>query len=218
MSDRLHKIRNYYSERVHPRLQGFQILSWSSREAQYGRFQILLETLQQCFPPDYCPVLLDLGCGLAELAQFLLERGCQVDYRGCDITEKVLVEARRRTPGLKLECCDVFQAQSPYPAESFDVVFCSGIFNLELGNNDAFALHALLRMVQLSRHLAVANFLHRRTRRQFQACHYFDPDALLAGLNQAGIPATVREDYLENDFTIICQKPAAETTEVPGQS
>ncbi|NLF94206.1 MAG: class I SAM-dependent methyltransferase [Oligosphaeraceae bacterium] len=218
MSDRLHQIRGYYSERVHPRLQGYQILSWSSREAQYGRFRVLLEILQQCFPPDYCPVLLDLGCGLAELAKFLLEHGCMVDYRGCDITEKILAEARRRTPGLQLECCDVFQAQPPYPAASFEVVYCSGIFNLELGNNDAFALRGLIRMVQLSRRLAVANFLHRRTRRKFRACHYFDPDALLAGLHQAGIPATVREDYMENDFTIVCHKPAAGNPEPPGRS
>jgi len=206
MPGRLRQIQNYYSERVHPRLKGFQILSWSSQEAQDGRFQILLEVLKEKLPADSCPSLLDVGCGLAELSHFLLAQDFPVDYLGIDITEKILTEAHRRAPAVRLECQDIFQAQSPYPAASFEVVYCSGIFNLELGNNDEFAASGLIRLAQLSSRLAVVNFLHQRTRRQFRECHYFEPEKLLSRLRQAGITATVREDYMENDFTIICEK------------
>ncbi len=206
MSGRLQKIRRYYSNRVHPCLQGFQILSWSSREAQYDRFQVLPDILQQHFPLDFRLSLLDVGCGLAELAQFLLKSRREIDYRGCDITENILREARRRSPELHLDCCDIFQEQSPYPPESFEVVYSSGIFNLELGNNDAFALQGMIRMTQLARKLAVANFLHQRTKRKFSECHYFSPEELLDGLRQAGLQAVLHENYLENDFTIVCKK------------
>ncbi len=206
MPGHLRQIQNYYSDRVHPRLKGFQILSWSSWEAQHGRFQVLLEVLKERLSMDSCPSLLDVGCGLAELSHYLPAQGFPVDYLGVDVTEKILSEARRRSPATRLECQDIFQAQSPYPVAAFEVVYCSGIFNLELGNNDEFARRGLVRLAELSSRVTVANFLHQRTRRKFRECHYFDPDWLLSGLCQAGITATLREDYMENDFSIICEK------------
>ena len=60
------RIRRYYAARVYPDREGYEILSWSSREAQTQRFQVLLDILRENYADGSCPTLLDVGCGLAE--------------------------------------------------------------------------------------------------------------------------------------------------------
>jgi SAM-dependent methyltransferase len=203
---RKRRIRQYYAPRVYPDREGYVILSWSTREAQEQRFQVLLDVLRENFAEGTCPTLLDVGCGLAELAVFLKNAGCPVCYTGVDLTAKVLQEGQRRHPGLDLHVLDVFAEPCPFPEQSFDVVFASGIFNMELGNNDAFAVSGMLRLAALAKHLAVANFLHIRNEFQHSLCHYYDPNFLLAKLQQAALPVELLEDYLDNDFTLVFKR------------
>jgi ubiquinone/menaquinone biosynthesis C-methylase UbiE len=199
---RKRKIQQYYASRVFPNWEGYEILSWSSREAQYQRFQVLLNIMRSHFAEGICPTLLDIGCGLAELAAFLEKADFPVRYTGVDLTEEVLEEGRRRCSSLDLRLLDVFADPCPFPEQSFDVVFASGIFNMELGNNNAFAEFAIGRMASLARRLAVANFLHQRCFFQHPVCHYYDPDKLIAQLQARGVPFQLHENYLDNDFTL----------------
>jgi SAM-dependent methyltransferase len=199
---RIHHIRRHYETRVTPHREPFEILDWSSRESQEARFEVLLEVLQQTFAAAAAPRLLDVGCGMADLATFLEKHGRPVRYVGADITLAVLAEARRRSPCRCVLGADVFAAP-PFAPRSFDVCYCSGVFNLSLGNNDDFALTALPRLLDLAAGLAVANFLHRRCRRKYEHCHYFDPDALATAMARRGLRVTLIDDYLENDFTLV---------------
>ncbi len=196
------RIQQYYASRVYPDREGYEILSWSSREAQAQRFQVLLDLLRQNFGEGACPSLLDVGCGLAELSGFLEKANYPVCYTGIDLTEEVLVEGRKRYSGLDLRLLDVFAEPCPFPEQSYDVVFASGIFNMELGNNDVFAVIGMRRLAVLARHLAVANFLHHRSILQHPVCHYYDPCKLLACLHQRLLPVQLHENYLDNDFTL----------------
>lgn len=200
------RIKQYYAGRVYPDREGYEILSWSSREAQAQRFQVLLNILRENFADGSCPTLLDVGCGLAELAVFLEKANCPVHYTGIDLTEEVLQEGLRRYPGLDLQLLDIFAEPCPLPEQSYDVVFASGIFNMELGNNETFAVSGMLRLAALAKHLAVANFLHKRSILQHSLCHYYDPGPLLARLQQQNLPVQLRERYLENDFTLIFKR------------
>jgi SAM-dependent methyltransferase len=199
---RKRKIQQYYSKRVFPDWEGYEILSWSSREAQHQRFQVLLDIMRSHFEEGVCPTLLDIGCGLAELADFLEKADFPVRYLGVDLTAEVLEEARHRCPGLDLRLLDVFADPCPFPEQSFDVVFASGIFNMELGNNSAFAVSGMRRMATLAKQLAVANFLHQRCLFQHSICHFYDPDELIAQLRMKGVSLQLYENYLDNDFTL----------------
>jgi SAM-dependent methyltransferase len=209
--DRLHRIRRHYEARVAPHRETYDILDWSSREAQEARFAVLLRVLQQAFPAGQEFRLLDVGCGMADLAAFLERHRAPVRYVGADITLAVLAEARRRNPERRLLAADVFTAP-PFAARTFDVAYCSGVFNLNLGNNDDFALAALPRLLELAGTVAVANFLHCRCRRKYEHCHYFDPEVLRAAMRQRGLRVTVIDDYLENDFTLVFQRPEGSAT------
>lgn len=202
MMSRKRKIQQYYSRRVFPDWEGYEILSWSSREAQFQRFQVLLDIMRSYFSGGACPTLLDVGCGLAELAPFLENADFSVSYVGVDLTEEVIGEAAQRHPGLDLRLLDVFADPCPFPEQAFDVVFASGIFNMELGNNQDFAVSGMQRLASLAKHLAVANFLHRRSLLQHSICHFYDPGKLLAQLQLKGVPLQLHENYLDNDFTL----------------
>lgn len=205
--DHLQRIRRHYETRVTPQRETYDILDWSSRESQEVRFAVLLRVLQQTFAAGEVFRLLDVGCGMTDLAAFLERRRVPLRYVGADITLGVLAEARRRSPQRCLLAADVFSAP-PFAARAFDVTYCSGVFNLSLGNNDDFALAALPRLLDLAGTVAVANFLHCRCRRQHEHCHYFDPETLRAAMLQRGLRVTLIDDYLENDFTLVLRRAA----------
>ncbi|MBN2450946.1 MAG: class I SAM-dependent methyltransferase [Lentisphaeria bacterium] len=203
---RVERIRRHYEERVTPQRETFDILDWGSRESQRKRFEVLASLLGACHCRSRPPILLDVGCGMADLAEYLDARGCAIRYIGADITLGILREARRRTPSRRLVLADVFVAP-PFGPRAADVCYCSGVFNLQLGNNDAFVRRALPRLVDLAAEFAVANLLHARTARKYEHCHYYDPGAIVASMEQQGIRVRLIDDYLENDFTLVLSKP-----------
>jgi hypothetical protein len=88
----------------------------------------------------------------------------------------------------------------------FDVVFCSGVFNLDLGNNREFLPVALARMFQLAREHVVFNLLHERTVNRYGHCAYYDPREVCEMLRAFPCTFRVLDHYLHNDFTVVCAK------------
>ncbi len=201
-------IRQHYEPRVHRDRESYDILDWASRESQQARFGVLLRVLQRIAAgtlgvPGPRPLrLLDVGCGLADLRLFLESRHVPVSYTGVDLVAVVLREAKRRQRHAELLVADMFDA-APFRPGAFDVVFASGIFNLNLGNNAAFIRRAVPQLVSLARTCAVTNFLHVRTPQHYPHCVYFDPRQL--AVDFAGYCQRVEtvDDYLENDFTLV---------------
>lgn len=202
MNRKTDRIQNHYSRRVSAGREAFDILDWSSSEAQRIRFQILVEAMGRKLEDRAQPSLLDVGCGLTDLATFLRDRLPRVHYVGVDITWPILSEARRRHPRRDVLQADVF-ARHPFNARSFDVAFCSGIFNLRLGNNQAFAAAAVRKLSAIVNELVVANFLHIRTRRKYPHCFYFDPERIREDVADAAREFEIIDNYLDNDFTVV---------------
>lgn len=202
---KVNRIRSHYSRRVAPDRENYDILDWGCREAQEARFDVLLRAIAALQPSVSSPFsLLDVGCGMTDLATYLETRhgNDHCRYVGVDITWEILSEAARRFPGRRILQGDVFGA-APFLPGSFDAVFCSGVFNLRLGNNADFALRAIPQLAAQSRRLVVANFLHVRTSRKYAHCYYFDPEWLTGKLAGTCRRMTVVDDYLENDFSLI---------------
>ena len=206
---KVRRIRSHYERRVAPERESHEILDWGSRKDQEARFAVLLEVLRRLPPRSYAhsqsdtaPRLLDVGCGLTDLCSFLGRAEQPVRYVGVDITFPILEEARRRWPGRDTLMGDVF-THAPFATEAIDLAFCSGIFNLRLGNNDAFAARAVASLLALCSRCVVANFLHCRTRRQYPHCFYYDPERVCSAVRQTASRVELVDDYLENDFTVV---------------
>jgi len=203
MTSNAERIRQHYTPRVTPDRPNHEILDWGSREGQLARFRVLVDALRREFPGTAPgPRLLDVGCGMTDLADHLAEEGVPVRYVGVDLTLAVIQEALRRSPGRLLVQADVF-TQSPFPLGVFDVAYSSGVFNLRLGNNRQFVLNAVPALLAQTERLVVVNMLHIRTQVKYPHCCYFDPDDIAAELAHHAASVQIVDDYLENDCTLI---------------
>jgi SAM-dependent methyltransferase len=209
MTSNAERIRRHYEPRVDPQRENYEILDWGTREGQLARFRVLADALRRELAEDpVVPTLVDVGCGMTDLADYLREQELGVRYVGVDLTLAVIQEALRRYPGRRLVQGDVFTA-SPFQPGSIDVSYCSGVFNLQLGNNRQFVLNAVPALLAQSRRLVVVNMLHIRTRVKYPHCCYLDPDDIAPSLAPFAERIEIVDDYLENDFTLILHPLAA---------
>jgi SAM-dependent methyltransferase len=201
--NRRKRILGHYEPRIHPSRDSFDILDWASASSQRARFEILADNV-----PLAGKSLLDVGCGLGDLWGFLKERGTRAHYTGVDLSEKMLAEARRRHGDAEFVCADLFdeEHQAPLPRQSYDVVYCSGIFNLSLGNNEAFLLRAVEVLRPLAGETLAFNLLHARARGSDGNYAYYDPDRVIQAVASPGWKVDVLDRYLHNDFTVICRR------------
>ena len=195
---RTKRIREHYEPRILPARKHFDILDWASVASQQARFAVLVRNVDLAGKS-----LLDVGCGLGDLLAFLTARGIAVEYTGVDIVEKMVERARRQHPAARFIHADPF-ADDPFGEERFDVVFCSGTFNLDLGNDRQFVPRALKRLSELAREYLVFNLLHVRAA-SHGYCAYYDPAEVLPWVTPMAREVRLVDDYLPNDFTVICR-------------
>ena len=89
------------------------------------------------------------------------------------------------------------------------MVFTSGVFNLDLGNNLEFLPGAVRRLLGLAREVVAFNLLHVRSPAKEDDYFFYDPKDVLAMLRDHPCEVSLIDDYLPNDFTVICRKTAA---------
>jgi len=193
-------IHRHYEPRIQIGRENYDILDWSDARSQRARFEVLADRVDLAGRS-----LLDVGCGLGDLWAFLKERGLPVRYTGVDLVARMVQEARRRQPDATFLCADVF-ADAPPDLGTFDVVFGSGVFNLELGNTAAFLPRAVRRLLDLAGQTVVVNLLHHRAEPRYGHCAYHDPRDVLNLLTPLPCRIEIIDDYLPNDFTVICRK------------
>ncbi len=200
-------IRDHYEPRITPERETYDILDWGSAASQRARFGALADNVDLAGKS-----ILDVGCGLGDLLAFLADRGLETNYTGVDIVAKMIAAARQRQPAGRFICADLFTAETPdeFAGKKFDVVFCSGTFNLDLGNNRRFLPRAVGRLLELACEYVVFNLLHDRADDKYDHCAYFDPAEVLTVLHPMADDIRLIDDYLHNDFTVICRPRRAD--------
>ena len=193
-------IRRHYEPRIRPGRANHDVVNWASVASQKARFHVLVQHVDLRRSS-----LLDVGCGLGDLWGYLKGRGLEVDYTGVDIVPKMVEAALQCHPDGRFMCADVF-ADSPFGEGAFDAVFCSGTFNLNLGNNREFLPVAFGRLFGLARRHVVFNLLHNRWRSRDSLYYHADPKDVRRTLKRFDCQVRILEDYLPNDFTVICRK------------
>jgi len=195
------RIRRHYQPRIVSGRENYDVVDWSSAEAQQVRFAVLADNV-----PLAGRTLLDVGCGLGDLWAYLKGRGIEADYCGVDLLPEMTASAAEKHPDARFVCGDIFDpdGSAMVVGGHFDVVFCSGTLNLELGNNTEFLPEALRRMLELSKEHMVVNLLHARCEMRYPHCAYYDPQAVMEIMEPMNCKIRLIDDYLPNDFTVIC--------------
>ncbi len=198
------QIKEYYQKRFSTaQKEHYEILGWESYAQQHARFEALIREVDLRGKK-----ILDVGCGLGDLWLHLRDAGIEADYTGVDILEFMIERARRENPGVQFYYGDIFR-DALLQGEVFDVVYASGIFNLDLGNNGEFFERAVRRFFELSRHTIAFSLLHDRSPDKEAPYFYYRPSQVVECVDR--MPLRVRridiiEDYAENDFTAIIEK------------
>jgi len=200
---RLERIARHYDELVRVGDENYAVLDWESSDAQHKRFAAMVDNISL-----QGLSLLDVGSGLGDLWAYLRARGLNVDYHGVDILPEMVRRACCQHPDARFTCADVF-AQPQILDHHYDVVYTSGIFNLNLDNNEYFLRTALEVFFRIANRYVVFNLLHQRSPDP-EARYWYTTPAQALAIVQAFTPqARIIDDYLPNDFTVIATAPGS---------
>ncbi len=193
-------VRSHYEPRISRYKKNYQILDWEDPLSHEKRFQVLLDNVTLTGKS-----LIDVGCGLGDLFGYLKAAGMDVNYTGIDILGQMINAARERYPEGVFMQGNIF-TENPFRAKHFDIVFCSGIFNLNLGDNVGLLNEALGIFFKLAREAVVFNLLDEGSPDKDNRYYYFSQDQVKALVKPYSWKVKIIRGYLPNDFTVLCRR------------
>ncbi len=201
----LREVDRYYTAKIEEHGPSPRGVDWSSSESQQLRFSQLLKV---CTTTDKFS-LNDFGCGYGALLAYMASQGMNVEYRGFDISQRMIDAARN----FNRDAPNAAFFTDPDQLESADYTVASGIFNVRLDTPiDQWAQYMLRTIDTLSR-LSSRGFAFNALTRYSDAgrmradLYYADP-AFFFDYCKTVISRHVAllHDYGLYEFTIIVRK------------
>ncbi|QKI88160.1 class I SAM-dependent methyltransferase [Thiomicrorhabdus xiamenensis] len=191
-----------------------QALYWSSREIQQIRFDILSRVFAQQAPrgEESAFSVLDVGCGFADLRNYLWDKGLDIDYVGIDLSEDMVQSARFQYPDIQVQQGDLFD--QGFAAEQFEFVLLSGALNevveADQEGQGRYAKAIISEMYRICSKGVAFNLLDARnewiaSRPDLQS---FVPQEIVNYCQTFADRVAWEDGYLDNDFTVFLYKDA----------
>jgi SAM-dependent methyltransferase len=192
------RVRAFYGRLANAYLPNdVQRVGWTSARSQMARFNVLW----QYGGLNICDDILDVGCGVGDLLDYLQVRRPQGGYRyvGLDLLDENVAVMRMRFPGV--------DARVGHPwdvATTFTTVVGSGIFALPAPDWDGVVRLSLQRLFELCRQKVVVNFLHVANGPTTETARRANPRHVRRLAQATTSHVAVVDGYAErnNDFTI----------------
>jgi len=173
-------------------------LYWSSREIQETRFRVLAE-----IGIESADSVLDVGCGFGDFKRWSEAQGRAVDFTGIDLSPDLIREALEQHPDARLLCGALEDFN--FEPESFDWAILSGALNEQLHDDAAYAHEVIASMFALCRNGLAFNLLDARSFKAHDLQSHL-PQEMLSWCRDICTDCSLRDDYLENDFTVYMRK------------
>lgn len=183
-------------------------LSSSSMLMPKGRHNTRFDLLMTVLGEFDNPRVLDYGCGLGFLLQYLNEHQFEGTYCGMDIVEEFVNSCRARF-GDRIDF-RVIDPEIPI-VEKFDVVYASGVFNLKTSRNDVESLgyvkQRLHELFATATKALVVDFLSPHVDFRQDEAQHIDFQTVLDWM----VPLhtrrwAIRHDYLPYEYGLILYK------------
>lgn len=168
------------------------------------RFRPILEMLQS----HNVKSLLDYGCGLGQLRAYLDEMNVNIEYTGWDITPSFIMSCQSRFgTASRFEIVDP-EAQ---PSEHFDMVVCSGVFNLsisdDLNESLEYVLKRIEQLLSITDEVFICDFLSSFVDFKQDRAQHIQIEKIAHWLVSCGHRRFVfRHDVLPYEYTVIVYK------------
>jgi hypothetical protein len=126
-----HNLVRYYESCLEKHELGPQAVDWPDEHAANTSYRMMLSMI----PPGEGGTLLDFGCGLSGLKQYM--DACRkteepshasVEYIGLDLSEKFIAKCRELYPHTEYLFLDVMKEDPERLGRQWDWVVCDGVF------------------------------------------------------------------------------------------
>ena len=198
-------VEHYINRVTDLNIPDYKVVDWESEEAQNLRFKALIEHFNM-----NGNVLLDVGCGVGSLAEYIDKNNINLYYIGIDIMPEMVERAKSKTYkniNPQFMTMDFFKKTDI--EDDVDYIYTSGIFNLNLGNNEAFLKEAIEAFLLAARKGVCFNLLDISCKEKYgDKYYYYKKDDILL-LTQdilkklnLNYKIHIEDKYLQNDFSV----------------
>lgn len=169
-----------------------------------GRQELRFSNCEPYLPKDTFSIL-DFGCGLGHLLDFICARRQNFSYHGVDLVPEFIERCSQRND-LRAH----FDLVSPdwLPTKHYDVVFISGAFNIKL-QEDAevsrkIALDIIKSLFGYASHALVCDFLTSLVDFEHVDALHFDPAQVAKyAMEELSRRFVIHHEYLPYEFALI---------------
>lgn len=173
----------------------FRSLDWGSRESQMRRFEILAD-----IGISAGDSVLDVGCGLADLYEWLQKNKPGVNYSGIDITPEMVMRAKARFPDVDFSNATIFDLKNSKNA--YDYVVASGIFFFRKESPMDYMVRVINSMFRISRKGIAFNSLSAWSKDRTDGEFLADPCEVINYCRSLSPFVRLRHDYHAADFSV----------------
>lgn len=188
------RVQNYYVK--HLRKHGpysAQALSWTDDQSQLIRFQALIEVgdLEE-------KSILDVGCGLGDLYQFLKLNFDNFSYLGIDLVLELIEQARKKYPSAQFQNWDIMD----FPEKSFDFVLSSGAMSFKVPDHKEKYFQMIRKMFNLAQEGVAFNMLDKKGHVDDDLFAAYDDKEIVSFCLTLTPNVRLVNGYSSQDFTI----------------
>jgi ubiquinone/menaquinone biosynthesis C-methylase UbiE len=182
------------------RLQEFGYSPLTVDMGQHHRRDVRFSVMAEYALNDPTGSVLDVGCGFADLYEYLTQNGWQGKYTGIDLVPGLLQSARDRLPDLDLRQVDMSARE--VNIEPHDYVIALGIFNhkLDKTENLTYISQALKNMHHCAKKVVSADFLSTYVDFQKPMSWHTNPGWVFDAAKQISRRVLLRHDYIPYEF------------------
>jgi SAM-dependent methyltransferase len=134
------KIKKHYLQLYKKYGDSSQSLQFSDRASHFKRFEILLSISAEINS------LIDLGCGLAHLFEYMIHKGYKGKYLGLDFLPEFIASNIGKYKDYQQAKFHVFDIKNDDLPNSYDFIVLNGVFNNKMDDNELFMLHSIEKM------------------------------------------------------------------------
>jgi len=189
------EVNNHYDALLQSKEESHAKVGWGSRESQLLRFDVLFD-----FTELTGARVLDVGCGLGAMWEYLNEKGISCSYMGWDLSPAMIEQASQLYPEAEFRCVNFLDDEAS--GESFDVVFLSGALNLPVDGQPAVFLRAIERLYALSIRAAAFTVLSSKADFLEPGEWYGSPGKIMEFCLTLTRKVVLRHDYMPHDFSL----------------
>jgi RimJ/RimL family protein N-acetyltransferase len=174
----------------------YQTLNWGSAQSQALRFEVLSQVGKITGSK-----ILDVGCGLGDMVDWLERRGIEAEYVGLELTDNLVEGARRRFPDRRFVNGSVTDP-TVLRGERFDFVLASGIFATYPVGGAPWMEQIVSRMWDFAGRGVAFNSLSSWAPQPDPGEYYADPERVIKFCRTLTPLLQLRHDYHPRDFTV----------------